>query len=324
MIRMPAIPGRQDSESIPNVAAMVVGLPFDLAAPHRGAAMAPRAIRDTGLVERLAALGLNVHDHGDLQVPDAPTADAPQLRNFAAVIEASHIGFGAALSATRDGGVGLFLGGDHSIAIGTIAGVAAGLSERSERLGLIWFDAHGDFNTAQTTLSGNLHGMPFAIALGYGATELTELGGFFPKVRPENAVLVGAREFDPKEREHMESAGVTIFGMEDIKAQGMPSVMTKALAIASSGTAGIHVSFDVDVMDPSEVPGTGYAVADGMTLSQAREALELIAASGHLLSLDMVELDPLLDVKNQSARVAVELIAAVFSRNTPRDASSLS
>lgn len=292
--------------------AVIVGIPFDLGAPRRGSGLATRAIRYAGLSARLAQLGVNVLDAGDVAVPDGGHLHSERLRNLPSVVEMGLATYQAARDAVRAGQVGVFLGGDHSVAIGTVAGVSAALAEGGETLGLIWFDAHGDFNTADTTLSGHIHGMPFAVALGQGTPELTHLGGFCPKVSAHNAVLVGARDVDPDERLLLTAAGVTVFTMDDVEERGIHAVVEEALAIASDGTAGLHVSFDMDVLDPREAPGVGSPVNDGMTAREARQAFKLIGKSGRLRAIDMVEVDPLLDMRNESARLAVELIAAAF------------
>lgn len=292
--------------------AVIVGIPFDLGAPRRGSGLATRAIRYAGLNERLAQLGLRVLDAGDVAVPDDAPLHSNRLRNLPAVVEMAESAFAAARDAVRSGRVGVFLGGDHSVAIGTVAGVSAALAEHQEALGLIWFDAHGDFNTAQTTLSGHIHGMPFAVAMGHGTPELTHLGGFAPKIGPQNAVLIGARDLDPDEQALIDATGVTVFTMADVEERGIRAVVEEAIAIASNGTAGIHLSFDMDVLDPREAPGVGSPVHDGMTAREARQAFKLIAKSGLLRGIDMVEVDPLLDQRNECARLAVELIAAAF------------
>ncbi len=293
--------------------AVIVGIPFDLGAPRRGSGLATRAIRYAGLSDRLTQLGLNILDAGDVRVPADAIPHSDRLRNLPSVIEMGQAACEAARDAVRVGQVGVFLGGDHSVAIGTVAGVASALAERGESLGLIWFDAHGDFNTAQTTLSGHIHGMPFAVALGHGAPELTQLGGLMPKIRPENAVLIGARDLDPDEQALIDATGVKVFTMADVEERGIRTIVEEAIALASDGTAGIHLSFDMDVLDPREAPGVGSPVHDGMTAREARQAFKLIGRSGHLRSIDMVEVDPLLDTRNESARLAVELIAATFT-----------
>lgn len=292
--------------------AVIAGIPFDLGAPHRGSGLATRAIRYAGLKERLEQSGLAVDDLGDVRVPERPTPHSDRLRNLPAVVEASVAGFEVARAALQGGSVGIFLGGDHSVAIGSIAGVASAFAERNEQLGLLWFDAHGDFNTAETTLSGHIHGMPFATTLGFGEPELTEIGGFAPKVRPEHAVLIGARDVDPDEQALMARAGLKVFTMRDVEEQGIRAVVEQAIAIASRGTSGLHLSFDMDVLDPVEAPGVGSPVHAGMSAREARQAFRMIGRTGLLRAIDMVEVNPLLDAKNQSAVIAVEIIAAAF------------
>lgn len=296
------------------LAATIVGVPFDLGAPRRGSGLATRAIRYAGLTKRLKQFGVEVRDAGDVLVPDDPAPHSDLLRNLPSVVDASEAGYHGAREALRDGGIGIFLGGDHSVAIGTIAGVASTYAERGERMGLIWFDAHGDFNTAQTTHSGHIHGMPFAVALGYGAAELTQLGGFSPKVQATNAVLIGARDLDEEEEKLIEESGIKVYRMAEIEARGIQAVVEEAIAIASNGTTGLHVSFDMDALDPLEAPGVGSPSRHGMSSREGRVALGLIGRSGLLRSIDMVEVDPLLDSRNESAKLAVELLAAAFTR----------
>lgn len=312
MNQVHSLPTSPDAARASIADAAIVGIPFDLGAPRRGSSLATRAIRFAGLLDRLHMLGLTVLDQGDVAVPDGPLVHSSRLKNLPAVAAMGAAAFEAAREALRAAEVGVFLGGDHSVAIGTVAGVSAALAERGEKLGLIWFDAHGDFNTADTTLSGHIHGMPFAVALGHGAPELTDLGGFAPKIAPHNAVLVGARDVDADERVLLQAAGVQVFTMEDVEERGIRTVVEEAIAIASQGTTGIHLSFDMDVLDPREAPGVGSPVHDGMTAREARQAFKLIGKSGLLRALDMVEVDPLLDLRNESARLAVELIASAF------------
>ncbi|MBO9542296.1 arginase [bacterium] len=301
-------------ESQAALAAAIVGIPFDLGAPRRGSGLATRAIRYAGLEKRLKKLGLSVKDLGDILVPDIPAPHSDLLRNLPAVAEAAEAAYHGAREAIMQGAVGVFLGGDHSVAIGTIAGVASAHAARGERLGILWFDAHGDFNTADTTVSGHIHGMPFAVALGHGVPELTHLGGFSPKVRSENAVLIGARDLDDEEERLMVASGITVYRMREIERRGIEAVMKEAIAIASNGTAGLHVSFDLDALDPKEAPGVGSPSRHGMSAREARVALGMVAETGLMRSIDMVEVDPLLDSRNESAKLAVDLIAAAFTR----------
>lgn len=294
--------------------AALVGIPFDLGGKRRGPSLGPRAIRFAGLAERLAQLGVRLHDLGDLVVPDTPAASPRELNNLPCVLEMARMGYEAAREAMRVAQLGIFLGGDHSVTLGTLAGVASCLRERGEPLGLIWFDAHGDFQTPQTTPTGHMHGMPFAASLGLGLQDLTHLGGFVPKVIPERAVLIGARDIDPDERVRIDATGLTVFTIADIEERGIRQVIEEALAIAGRGSGGIHVSFDLDVLDPREAPGTGSPAQEGMAVREARRALKLIGASGIMRSLDLVEVDPLLDHRNESARIAVELITAAVAR----------
>jgi arginase len=206
------------------------------------------------------------------------------------------------------------LGGDHSVAIGSTAGLGAYLREREGRLGLIWFDAHGDMNTPETTPSGNIHGMALAIAIGLGDRDLTGVAGFRPKVEPANAVLVGPRAIDPGEKRNIEQAGVTVFTMREIDEKGMRAVMEEAMRIALRGAAGLHVSFDLDCIDPSYAPGTGTTVPGGITYREAHLAMEMVSDSHKLLAFDLMEVNPLLDAHNQTANLAVELLLSALGK----------
>lgn len=294
--------------------AALVGIPFDLGGKRRGPSLGPRAIRFAGLVERLVHLGIRVHDMGDLAVPDAPVASPWALNNLPAVQEMARMGYEAARQAMTTAQLAIFLGGDHSVSMGTLAGVSSWMREQGQHLGLIWFDAHGDFQTPQTTPTGHMHGMPFATSLGLGLKDLTHLGGFAPKVAPERAVLIGARDIDPDEQIRLEQTGITIFPMEAVEERGIRRVVDEALAIASRGAGGVHVSFDLDVLDPREAPGTGSPASEGMAFREARRALRMIGQSGLLRSIDLVEVDPLLDHRNETARIAVELLACACIR----------
>ncbi len=284
----------------------IIGVPIDLGAGRRGVDMGPSALRYAGLLGRLEALGHTVHDLGNLQVPIAETSAAPlegerlrYLEPIAAVCAALAERVAECVAA---GQLPLVLGGDHSLAIGSASG-----SARGRTLGLIWIDAHGDFNTAETTRSGNIHGMPLAALTGRGHPLLTGLAGRTPAVRPEHVALVGVRDLDPLEREALRASGIHVATMHEIDRRGMAAVIEEAAAIVRRGTAGFHLSFDLDVVDPREAPGVGTPVFGGISRREAHLAMELLAEIGGICSLDLVEVNPILDERNATAQLAVEL-----------------
>lgn len=288
----------------------LIGVPMDLGADRRGVDMGPSAIRYAGVIERLTRLGFQVDDIGDLHVP-RPSSMVGQDRNLKHLPEVAEVNRNLAAVVSekvRAGYIPLVLGGDHSIAIGTIAGVA----ERYRNLGVLWFDAHGDLNTAETSPSGNIHGMPLAASLGYGHEDLVHIGGFAPKIRPENVVIVGARDLDPGERELIKRIGLRVFTMHEIDRLGMTRVMEEALAIVTNGTDGVHLSLDLDAVDPHDAPGVGTPVVGGLTYRESHLAMEMLAEAGVLVSAEVVEVNPILDVENRTAKVAVALIGSAF------------
>lgn len=294
----------------------MIGIPLDLGANRRGVDMGPSAIRIAGIAERLRHIGHEVLDAGNLEVvaPEVQTIEDTRLRYLPeitrAVTELARV-----VSGTLErGNVPLVLGGDHSIAIGTIGGVAGSLRRQNQRLGVIWVDAHGDMNTPETTPSGNIHGMPFAVVLGKGCRELVDVGGVFPKTRPEDAVLVGVRNLDQKEQHLVREAGITVYTMEDIDRRGMFDVMAEAVEIASRDTDALHLSLDMDALDPQVAPGVGTPVRGGLTYREAHTAMEIVAGTKRLRSLEVVEVNPMLDVRNTTADVAVELLESALGK----------
>jgi len=288
----------------------IIGVPIDLGADRRGVDMGPSAIRYAGLNARLKRIGWGVEDYGNLEVPVPETREIKNTRlkyleEIVAINERLHR---IVAQAIKDGVIPLILGGDHSLGIGTLAGLA--LSERS--FGLIWFDTHGDYNSLDTTASGNIHGMPLAVANGIGAQELTSIGGVQKKLREENTVIIGAREMDPEEKEMLRQSKIRVFTMRDIDQMGMTEVVNQGIKIASQGTDGIHVSFDLDVIDPEEAPGVGTPVPGGITYREAHLAMELLADSKLITSMDVVEVNPILDNHNKTAKLAVGLISSAF------------
>ncbi len=294
----------------------IIGVPMDLGANRRGVDMGPSALRIAGLQARLTQLGYTVEDVGNIPVniPETLRIIDPRAKYLAEVAEVNRILADRVEHVVAEGAIPLVLGGDQSLSIGTIAGVAAYYRQRGEKIGVLWFDAHADMNTPETTPSGNIHGMPFAVSLGIGVPELVDLKGFRPKLDPRHCVLIGVRDVDPLERENVRRSGLTVFTMRELDELGMRTVMERALEIASRGTAGFHVSLDMDVFDPFYAPGVGTPVPGGATYREGHLAMELIADSHKLLSMEIVEVNPVLDVRNHTAEFAVELILSAFGK----------
>jgi arginase len=294
----------------------VIGAPMDLGAGRRGVDMGPSAVRVANLHGRLAALGYDVEDLGNIDVvqPEA-IATKPSSARFLAEI-AQSCGRLAKLveRACADGKFPVVLGGDHSIAAGTIAGVSRYFRKNKQKIGVIWIDAHADMNTPATSPSGNVHGMPLAATIGMGARELTHIGGFAPKVDAKNVVLIGIRDVDDQERENVLASGVHAYTMRDVDELGMRTVLTRAIAAASDGTAGVHLSFDMDSVDPDDAPGVGTPVRGGLTYREAHLAMETLSDAQMLVSMEVVEVNPVLDTANRTALLAVELIASAMGK----------
>jgi arginase len=288
----------------------LLGVPLDLGGNRRGVDMGPSAMRIAGLAERIATLGQSVADQGDLPAPTPETREPadPQKKYAADIARVCQRLFDAALSSLDAGAIPVVLGGDHSLAAGS-AGAAAAWANKTSGLpiGLLWVDAHGDMNTPSTSPSGNVHGMPLAALLGGEPMELANIGGFAPKALPQHTALVGVRNLDAREKEAVRRSGVCVFTMKDIDRQGIASVAEQAVQAAGRGTAGIHVSFDLDVCDPGIAPGVGTPVRGGLDYREAHMVMELVADSGLLISLDLVEVNPTLDVRNATAQLATEL-----------------
>jgi arginase len=292
----------------------ILGAPLDLGSGRRGVDMGPSAVRIAGLADRLRALGYEVRDEGNVEAPTQETiepGDPTQkyLREIAAVCGGL---YERALTILETGGVPIVLGGDHSIAAGSVSASAAWARQQGQPLGLIWVDAHGDMNTPQTTLSGNVHGMPLAALLGGTPDALATIGGFAPKVRPPNTVLLGIRNLDEREKAAVRSAGVHVFTMKDVDRQGIAAVTEQAMALATAGTVGVHVSFDLDVCDPAIAPGVGTPVKGGLDYREAHMVMEMIADADKLVALDLVEVNPVLDAQNATAILAAELAASAL------------
>jgi arginase len=294
----------------------ILGAPLDLGAGRRGVDMGPSAIRVARLNARIAALGYHVSDLGNVAVeqPESrPVGDerARYLKEITVTCGRIARAVGKALS---EGAFPLVLGGDHSVAVGTVAGVSRHFRRQKETIGVIWLDAHADMNTPETSPSGNVHGMPLACCIGHGPPELAQIFGYAPKVHPRNVALVGVRDVDQLEQPHVRESGVTVFTMREIDERGMQAVMLDAMRIAGDETAGYHVSVDMDGVDPREAPGVGTPVRGGITYREAHLAMEMIGDSRRMLSMEVVEVNPVLDEANRTAELAVELVLSAMGK----------
>ena len=292
----------------------IIGVPLDLGAGRRGVDMGPSAMRIAGLNERLTALGRTVGDKGDLAVP-IPETQRPgderkkYIRDIAKVCTRL---YQSALASHVAGALPLVLGGDHSLAAGSVSASAEMARREGLPLGLIWVDAHGDINTPATSPSGNVHGMPLAAVLGPEPAELATIAGFSPKVRPEHTVLIGVRNLDDVEKTLVRQSGIHVFTMKDIDRAGIAAVTEQAIRLVGRGTAGIHVSFDLDVCDPGIAPGVGTPVKGGLDYREAHMVMEMIADSTLLRALDIVEVNPTLDIQNSTAVLGTELVLSAL------------
>ncbi len=295
----------------------ILGAPLDLGQGRRGVDMGPSAVRVAGLGRRLAALGYEVADLGNVDVaqaesqPDSGPANAKYLHQIAGSCEKLARLVSDAMAGRH---TPVVLGGDHSIAAGTVAGVAHHLRATNRKSGLLWIDAHADMNTPESSPSGNVHGMPLACCVGRGPEALVNLLGFSPKVDPANVALVGIRDVDLLERGMLKGTGVRAFTMRDIDERGMRDVMRDALAVVTNDTAGFHLSLDLDFVDPEFAPGVGTPVRGGATYREAHLAMEMICDSDALLSLEVVEVNPVIDQFNRTAELAVELILSALGK----------
>ncbi len=290
----------------------VIGVPMDLGADRRGVDIGASAIRYAGLNDQLRRLDHQVHDIGNIIVPqpESQPIGNSRLKYLEQIIKVSEELAAAVAAALAENEFPLVLGGDHSIALGSITGV----TRVHKDIGLLWIDAHGDFNTEKTTPSGNIHGMILAALAGLGNSRLTNIGGWAPKLHTQTIVIVGARDLDTGERELLRTHGVHVFTMPDIDQRGMSDVMREALAIAGQANDGIHVSLDMDALDPTYAPGVGTPVRGGLTYREAHLAMELIADSGRLVAMDVVEVNPILDRENATAQLAVELVMSALGK----------
>jgi arginase len=295
----------------------IIGIPIDLGADRRGVDMGPSAIRYARLQPQLEAMGHVVRDEGNLEVPIAEmcSINEPTLKYIDCIVPMARRAAGAVATSIQAGHFPLVLGGDHSIALGSIRGAA-----RIKKPGLIWVDAHADFNTPQTTPSGNIHGMPLAALCGLGDSRLVQLWDeSTPVIDPRQVAIIGARDLDPGEKENLRDAGVLVLGMEQIDRMGMFQAMRSAIGHISPGTDGLYLSFDVDSLDPRHAPGVGTPVAGGLTYREAHLACEMVAETGKLMGIDMVEVNPILDTQNQTGELAVALILSALGRRVWND-----
>ena len=286
----------------------IIGVQMDLGARKRGVSMGPLAIRHAELCEKLTEMGLSWRDKGDV-IPIKDGASSKQLKNYEQIADANGRLYAQVEESLARGAFPVVLGGDHSIAAGSVPAVA----KRHKDAGLIWIDAHGDFNDDQSTSSGNMHGMPFSAGCGLGPEKMAPYARRF--IDPKRAVLVGARDIEVKEGRRLKEAGVTVFTIHEIDRMGMPSVMLEAIETATAGGGGMHVSFDMDAITPEAAPGVGTPVYGGLTVREAFLAMEMLYQSGQVLALDMVEVNPILDERNRTGILACELILSLLGKS---------
>ncbi len=290
----------------------IIGVPMDLGASRRGVDMGPSALRVAGLAQHIKQLGHQVEDIGNVSVkqPEEQHYGEKKAKYLNEIMETCK-GLAEIVQKTLDEGlVPVILGGDHSVALGSVGGVSAHFRKKEKRIGLLWLDAHGDMNTPDSSPSGNVHGMPLAALIGYGPPEMTEMAGFKPVVEPRNVCLVGIRDLDAKEKRIIKESGVHVFTMRDLDERGMREVMAEALRFATDETDAIAVSLDLDFVDPTDAPGVGTPVRGGVTYREAHLAMEMIADSKALVSIEAVEVNPVIDQHNRTALLGVELLCS--------------
>jgi arginase len=294
----------------------IIGVPMDLGADRRGVDMGPSALRYADLNEKLTELNYEVQDLGDIGViiPETHHFGDPNAKYLKEIADACAHLAKMVLQIYEEGKTPLVLGGDHSIAIGTVSGMAEGFRLHKKKLGLIWFDAHADMNTPDISPSGNVHGMPMAAILGYGPRELTHIFGFAPKVQPEHVAMVGIREVDPLEREMVRKSGVRVFTMKEIDKRGIGIVLDEAISIVTKGTDGFAATLDADFLDPYESPGVATPVRGGADYREAHLAMEMLADTKKMASFEITEINPILDVHNKTAQFGMELILSAFGK----------
>jgi len=292
-----------------NRAVRIIGVPIDLGQNKRGVDMGPAALRYAGLAARISELGCQVHDSGNIEVPIRGTVpDEEQLHFLPSIRTTCQAVYAAGRSAVEEGQTPIFIGGDHTLAIGSIGGCT-----HREPAGLIWIDAHGDFNTPQTTITNNIHGMTLAVLMGDGYPELVDVGRPGPKLVAEDVVMIGIRDLDPGERVRVKESGITVYTMRDIDERGMAAIIREALERLEHRQR-LHVSLDMDALDPQAGPGVGTLSPGGITCREAQLLMEIIADSARCSALDIVEINPIFDHHNQTARLAVELTASLFGK----------
>ena len=294
----------------------LIGVPTDVGAGHRGSSMGPEALRVAGITQMLEGMGLEVHDMGNLHGPANPfTTPKDGYRHLNEVIQWNQLAHDAIYAELKRGHLPIMLGGDHCLGAGSISAVSRYCREQGKELRIIWLDAHTDFNTAEITPSGNMHGMPVACLFGHGPKELVEMSGQVPALAAKNIYQIGIRSVDEGEKHFIHQAGINVFDMRYIDEVGMRQTMEKALA-GLNDNVHLHVSFDVDFLDPEIAPGVGTTVRGGPNYREAQLCMEMIADTGRMASLDIVELNPALDVRNLTANIAVELVESLFGKNT--------
>ena len=294
----------------------LIGVPTDIGAGTLGARMGPAALRVAGIGQAIAQFGLDVKDCGNIDGPDNPWTDAvDSFRHLPEVVQWNQLLHDAMYAELKSGRLPIMLGGDHCLAIGSISAVARHCREQGKKLRVLWFDAHADFNTATLTPSGNIHGMPVACLCGHGPRELVDIGGHVPALKPKEIRQIGIRSVDEGEKRLVHDIGIEVFDMRYIDEMGMRHAMELALALVDANTH-LHVSLDVDFLDPDIAPGVGTTVRGGPTYREAQLCMEMIADTGRLASLDIVEINPALDVRNQTAELAVDLIESLFGKST--------
>jgi arginase len=304
-------------QALPPRQIRILGVPLDLGQSRRGVDMGPSAVRVAGLAARLEALGHRVSDGGNVPVALAETRNAGEAnaKYIKEISETCERVAGIVVQTLEEGITPVILGGDHSVAAGSVSGLAEFYRRRNQKVGLLWIDAHSDINTPETSPSGNVHGMPLAALLGLGPDPLANIFDWQPKIDPQNTVLIGVRDIDLTEKENIRRAGISeVYTMRDIDERGMRTVMEEALRAAGRGTAGYHVSLDMDWIDPVDAPGVGTPVRGGATYREAHLAMEILADHGRLLSFEIVEVNPVIDEHNRTAELAVELICSAFGK----------
>ena len=298
----------------------ILGVPLDLGQSRRGVDMGPSAVRVAGLEARLEALGHVVEDGGNeaVALAEQKKEGNPKAKYLKEITATCTKHAEMVFKTLESGKFPLVLGGDHSVAAGTVAGVAEFFRQQrrvqEQKIGLIWIDAHADINTPDTSPSGNVHGMPLAAIMGLGPAELANIYSFSPKIHPENCVLVGVRDIDAREKENIKETGIEVYTMRDIDERGMRTVIEEALRVAGRGTAGYHVSLDMDWIDPEDAPGVGTPVRGGASYREAHLAMEIIADHGRMVSFEIVEVNPVIDEHNRTADLAVELTLSAFGK----------